>query len=65
MSSHGTGPLRKRKAPGVILARMPGRWDDEIRADGGKAVLHRQVRSRENRIWKREAALIVARGGAL
>lgn len=38
---------RKPRSPGVILrGRAAGLhyWDDETRADGGKARLHRQVR---------------------
>jgi hypothetical protein len=43
------GTLRKRKPSGVILQRMPGYWDDEIRGDGGKARLHRKARRAEAR----------------
>jgi hypothetical protein len=54
-SAPGRGPVRKRKPSGVILQRMRGYWDDEVRGDGGKAKLHRQVRHAEKRAWQAEA----------
>lgn len=51
-------PRRRIHSPstGVMLqGRAAGRgyWDDEIRADGGKAKLHRMVRAREKAALRR------------
>lgn len=50
----------RRRPAGVSLGNraVPGTWDDEIRADGGKSYLRRQVR-RNGRAEFRKA---VARG---
>lgn len=34
------------------------RWRDEIKGDGGKPLLHRIVRQREDKDWRREAGLL-------
>lgn len=48
---------RKPRSPGVILGnRAAGlhRWDDEVRADGGKKKEHRRTRHRENAARRRQ-----------
>lgn len=50
---------RKPRSPGVILQGRtagPRRYEDETRADGGKARVHRQVRHAQRAQLRRDAA---------
>lgn len=40
-------------------AAGPHRYDDEVEWDGGKVLLRRRVRRREQRVWKKDAAAAV------
>jgi hypothetical protein len=56
---NGLGHMPRRrgaggeKSTGVALQRQRKRWDDEIKSDGGKVKLHRQVRRAENAATRR------------